>query len=218
MDILSEALHPKPNTINRSASKLSCGGLSTSTRNPAEQASQKRLANRTASYLFLSVTDIDSSMQYCTECGTEIHETHYYCGQCGTRLTEEDSAPTNTTSGAVGTGFLSGKSMEYLSEAVDTGIDEDQPGHAALNPDMAAALQDFAVIGSIDDIHLLEVLASGVEDEYFNEKETRLMLLGLFRLVRLYDQSFSTEWEAELSDNLNEAMEGAKESLEDESD
>ena len=154
-------------------------------------------------------------MQYCTECGVEVDETHYYCGQCGTQLAEENDKPTNTNSSSPGDGFLSGKSIEYLSEAVETGLDEDRPGHAALYRDMAAALQDFAVIDTIEELNLFDVLASGVEDEYFNEKETRLMLLGLFRLVRLYDQSFSTEWEAELSDNLNEAMERAKESLED---
>jgi hypothetical protein len=136
-------------------------------------------------------------MQYCTECGAEIDETHYYCGQCGTQLAEENYKSTNNNSGSPGDGFLSEKSIEYLSEAAETGFDEDRPGHTALYRDMAAALQDFAVIGTIEEFNLLGVLASGVEDEHFNEKETRLMLLGLFRLVRIYDQSFSTECEAE---------------------
>ncbi len=36
------------------------------------------------------------------------------------------------------------------------------------------------------------------------------MLLGFFRLIRLYDQSIGTEWEEELTDRITTAVEEAK--------
>ena len=155
-------------------------------------------------------------MPYCTECGSEADKTDYYCGQCGSQLDEEHGTPIDMTSNSVGSGFLSRESVAYVAEAVDSGIDKDQPGHAALHRDIAASLQDFAIVGTIEEINLLDILASELENEDSNDKEHRLMLLGLFRLARLYDQSFATEWEAELSENLTESIQRAKEHLKEE--
>jgi len=114
-------------------------------------------------------------------------------------------------------GFLSGRTIEYLSEAFEDGIDEDHPGHAQLERDLAAALADFGIVGAIEDLNLLEILASGSKDDFFDETESELMLLGFFRLVRLYDQSIGTDWEDEMSNRLTAAVEKAKDELEDNS-
>jgi len=106
--------------------------------------------------------------------------------------------------------------MEYLREALETGTDKEHPGHASLMRDIAAAFQDFAVIGKLDDLNLLEVLASGAQSETYNETETELMLLGFFRTIRLYDKSFRTDWEDELLDQLTRAIDQAKADLEEE--
>jgi hypothetical protein len=112
-----------------------------------------------------------------------------------------------------GPGFLTHESIEYLSEALETGTDEEDPGHASLMRDIGAAFQDFSVIGKLDDLNLLEVLASGAESERLNENETELMLLGFFRVIRLYDESFGNEWEDELLDQLTHAIDEAKADL-----
>jgi hypothetical protein len=104
--------------------------------------------------------------------------------------------------------------MEYLREALETGTDEEHPGHVSLMHDIAAAFQDFAVIGKLDDLNLLEVLASGAEGKRFNETETELMLLGFFRTIRLYDDSFGTDWEDELLKQLTRVIDQAKADLE----
>jgi hypothetical protein len=104
--------------------------------------------------------------------------------------------------------------MEYLREALETGTDEEYPGHESIMRDIAAAFQDFAIIGKLDDLNLLEVLAAGAESERFNEKETELMLLGFFRTIRLYDESFGMDWEDELLDQLTRAIDQDKADLE----
>lgn len=150
-------------------------------------------------------------MPYCTNCGNETEEAHYYCGQCGEPLTDDsegDSVPLRTTT--YRTGFLSGRSIEFLSEVLEDGIDEDHPGHTHLERDIAAALVDFGMVGAVEDLNLLEVLASQSQDEFLDETESELMLLGFFRLIRLYDQSIGTEWEEELTDRITTAVEEAK--------
>lgn len=153
-------------------------------------------------------------MPYCTNCENEVGKTHYYCGQCGDPLTEETDrdgvAPGST---AQRTGFLSGRTIEYLNDVLEEGIDEDHPGHTHLERDIAAALVDFGMVGAIDELNLLEVLASGSQDDFLDDTESELMYLGFLRLVRLYDQSIGTDWEDELSDRLTTAVEKAKEEL-----
>lgn len=156
-------------------------------------------------------------MPYCTDCGNEVRDTHSYCRQCGTQLTEGQNSGPASTAEAPEVGFLTHESMEYLKEALEAGTDEEHPGHASLMRDVAAAFQDFAVIGKLDELNLLEILASGAQSETYNETETELMLLGFFRTVRLYDESFGTDWEDELLDQLTRAIDQAKADLEDES-
>ena len=155
-------------------------------------------------------------MPYCTDCGNEVRDTHSYCRGCGTELTESQNPGTASTDQAPVPGFLTHESMEYLKEAIEAGTDEEHPGHASLMRDVAAAFQDFAVIGKLDDLNLLEILASVAQSETYNETETELMLLGFFRTVRLYDESFGTDWEDELLDQLTRAIDQAKADLEDE--
>lgn len=101
-------------------------------------------------------------MPYCTNCGNEVEKTHYYCGQCGDSLADETDregvAPRST---AQRTGFLSGRTIEYLNDALEEGIDKNRPGHTHIKRDIAAALVDFGMVGTIEDPNLLEVLATG---------------------------------------------------------
>ena len=153
-------------------------------------------------------------MPYCTDCGNEVRDTHSYCRGCGRRLTESENSVSASTARAPEPGFLTHESMEYLREALETGTDKEHPGHASLMRDIAAAFQDFAVFGKLDDLNLLEILASGAQSETYNETETELMLLGFFRTIRLYDESFGTDWEDELLDQLTRAIDQAKADLE----
>jgi|GEM_PF-5912846 len=157
-------------------------------------------------------------MPYCTNCGNEVGKTHYYCGQCGNPLTDEaeqDGVPPGTS--AQRTGFLSGRTVEYLDDALEEGLDESHPGHIYLERDIAAALVDFGMVGAIDELNLLKVLFSESQDDFLDDTEKELMYLGFYRLVGLYDQSLGTDWEDELSERISTVLEEAKEELDEDS-
>lgn len=92
------------------------------------------------------------------------------------------------------------------------GIDEDHPGYARLEQDLASAIIDFSIVGALDDVNILKTVFSQY-DEIRDEKRQQLLLLGLFRLPRLFDQSIGTNWEEEFKSKLNELIEEIDEEI-----
>lgn len=166
-------------------------------------------------------------MPYCPNCGNQVKETHFYCGQCGYSLTEEvnnDSDQTPAAGSAANRhGFLSGRSIQYLSDVINSeqDLDPDKVGYSNLARDVGAGLADFAHVSAVDDINLLLLVHDhssntgvlGRDPEHLNESQRQewMMWMGLMKLPKLYDQSFGTEWSEDLSKRLSELIEEAKE-------
>jgi len=161
-------------------------------------------------------------MPYCPNCGDQVKDEHFYCGSCGYPLTDEvdgdnDQRPPSGTA-ASRQGFLSGRSEQYLIDVLngDEELDLDKHGYSNLSRDVGAALADFAVLAAVEDINLLALIADNTTSTDLAEKppvelsraETRdrLMLTGLFRIPKLYDQSFGTDWREDLSEQLEKLV------------
>lgn len=166
-------------------------------------------------------------MPYCPNCGDSVKAPHFYCGQCGFPLSDDHQDETETYppvgTAATRDGFLSGRSLQYLSELLsgERDLDPDHPGYAHLSRDVAAGLADFATIAAVAEVNLLQFVADrnsnadilGTDIAALTQAEVheRMMWLGLFRIPRLYDRTFGTEWEAQLHDRLNKMVEQAEE-------
>lgn len=165
-------------------------------------------------------------MPHCPNCGNSVQEEHHYCGQCGYQLAsyldedEEGVPPSGTAAG--GEGFLSGRSIQYISHLLDNGeIDEDDPGYATLRRDMASALHDFAYIAQCDQINLLLILGEESSGRHvlsrdpgtLNDSEFRewMMWMGFMRIPRIYDRSIGTDFSDNLDESIDELIEKIQE-------
>lgn len=145
-------------------------------------------------------------MPYCTACGEEVKETHYYCGQCGESLTDRAENNNGPPPMRMNSGFLSGRSLEYVNTAYAEGIDENHPGYARLEQDIVSGIIDFSIVGALDGVNILTAVFSQY-DNIRDEKRQKLLLLGLWRLPRLFDQSIGTDWEEEFNTIFNDLIE-----------
>lgn len=165
-------------------------------------------------------------MPYCPNCGGQIKAEHYYYGQCGYPLAEvEDEADQIPPSGTAAShqGFLSGRSMEYLTDVLngEQELDPETVGYSNLSRDVGAGLADFAKVALLKDINLLalvldnssdaDVLSEDVEQLNRWQVQERMMWMGLLRVPKLYDRSFGTEWDEESSERMEELSEKAEE-------
>jgi hypothetical protein len=170
-------------------------------------------------------------MPHCPNCGEQVKAEYHYCGRCGFPQADDlnDEPEQRPPSGTAATrqGFLSGRSLQYLSEIRDGDkeVDRDSVGYSNVSRDVGAGLADFAMVASIPDINLLslilensndsEALGKDVEQLTQREVEERLMWMGLIRLPKLYDRSFGTAWSEEFSEQLTNLREKAEELSED---
>lgn len=170
-------------------------------------------------------------MPYCTNCGSTVGKTHRYCGQCGDPLTDgindeyEGLPPSGTASGREG--FLSGRSLEYLVDVFngDEEWDRESQGYAHISRDVMNGLNDFFYLTRVKEFNLFLVvieklhdgksLSKVPEDMSSAELDRYLMLRGFFRLPRLYDQTFDTEWEDELYEQFTDFIEDIKQDMAD---
>ena len=165
-------------------------------------------------------------MSYCPNCGQQVKDEHYYCGQCGHPLAEiggetDQIPPTGAAESR--RGFLSGRSMEYLTEILseDRELNSETASYSNLSRDVGAGLADLATVALVEDINLLalvldntgdaDVLSQDVQQLTRSQMEERMMWMGLLLVPRLYDRAFGTEWDNEFSERLEEFSEKAAE-------
>jgi len=163
-------------------------------------------------------------MPYCPNCGDQVKQEHHYCGQCGYPLAEvgdeTDQIPPSGTATSR-QGFLSGRSIQYLTDVLngEQELDSESVGYSNLSRDVGAGLADFAKIALVADINLLalvldnssdsNVLGEDIQQLNRQQMRERMMWMGLLRVPRLYDRAFGTDWDEEFSNRLEELSEKA---------
>ena len=169
-------------------------------------------------------------MPYCPNCGDEVGKTHRYCGSCGQPLSpkvdeaEDGMPPSGTASGRIG--FLSGRSMAYLSDVVsgEQELDRDSVEYIHLAEDVGNGLADFFYVTAVDDLNLFMLLIEAVgdcdlvledsDDLTARQQRRQAMVYGFLQLPRFYDQSLGTSCEDEVGEALTDVIEKAKEAVE----
>lgn len=158
-------------------------------------------------------------MPYCPNCGEGVGETHRYCTSCGQPVADELTEDDDITPSGIATGregFLSGRSIEYLSELMDdeAELDRESVQYRHLAQDVGNGLADFLQLGAVDDLNLLVLVLTSVQDQEVLTKEPdslnrqqwrqRAAFEGFFTLPEIYDRSLGTEWRDEMSDKIAE--------------
>lgn len=170
-------------------------------------------------------------MPYCPNCGKEVGETHRYCTSCGQPVADELTEDDDMTPSGIATGregFLSGRSVVYLGELIngETEIDRESVQYRHLARDVGNGLADFLQVGAVDDLNLLILMATNVQDKDVLRKEVdrlnryqwkqRASFEGFFKVPEIYDRSLGTEWKDEMNDKISELAGEIEEMNEDE--
>jgi hypothetical protein len=133
-------------------------------------------------------------------------------------LTEDDDiTPSGIATGREG--LLSGCSIEYLGELMngEAELDRESVQYRHLARDVGNGLADFLQLGAVDDLNLLVLILTSVQDQEVLTKEPdelnrqqwnqRSAFEGFFKIPDIYDRSLGTEWGDEMSDKIAELAE-----------
>ncbi|MFB6185573.1 MAG: zinc-ribbon domain-containing protein [Halobacteriaceae archaeon] len=167
-------------------------------------------------------------MPYCPNCGEQVKSDYAYCQHCGFSLSEGNEITSEEFPSSWNAhshqGFLSDRSLKYLhailneNQEFETGTE----GYQHLSRDVAAGLVDFCIVATVTDVNLLSLLLHQTSDDAVlkknprkmdsSERQERMMWMGFFRIPRLYDRTFDTEWADELKQKMQVRIEKAQSS------
>jgi hypothetical protein len=165
-------------------------------------------------------------MPYCPNCGSQVKTVHHYCSSCGQALSDIAESETDPSMAIDREGFLSMRSLSYVSELLDgeRELDYDSVSYRQLSQDVRAAFADFARLAMVNDLDLLHLWAAGsnedalsmsVDEMNNNQFRDRLAAIGLGQTLRMYDEALHTEFEDKFNDRLQKLIEVANEELDD---
>lgn len=155
-------------------------------------------------------------MPYCTACGSEVDVAWRYCNQCGTALSEraDDEETPAPASHRFGDGFLSGRSLEYVTDLADGDtVDPESPEFVELSRNVRAALRDFALLAAVEQLNMVLLFAGAGTETESEETDRELASLGLVRLPELYDRVLGTDWRDEFGERLDTLLEEVREEV-----
>jgi len=166
-------------------------------------------------------------MPYCPSCGSRVEADYHYCASCGKALSEVAESESEPPMAMDRDGFLSLRSLSYASKLLEgeRALDRDSVSYKQLSQEVRAAFADFAYLAMINDLNLLllwesssstDSLSQPVDNMSNDQFRDYRAMIGLERILRMYDDALYTEFEDEFNERLQTLIEFANEELDDE--